>query len=60
VFRIKPFWISSAEFSGPVEQARHALCEAPDQGHGHAMVARAGRPVQGRYAPAMPVACGNP
>jgi hypothetical protein len=31
-----------------------------EQVPGHVMVARMGRPVQGRFAPAQPVAFGNP
>jgi hypothetical protein len=56
VFRVKPFFIAEDEFQGPGKRATIVIRDAP----GHAMIARVCRPVQGRFAPAMPVAFGNP
>jgi hypothetical protein len=56
VFGVKPFFIAGDEFLGPGKRAMIIIRDAP----GHFMVARMGRPVQGRFAPATPVAFGNP
>jgi hypothetical protein len=56
VFRVKRIFVLGGNF---IDGAVWTMCR-DEQVPGHAMVARACRPVQGRFAPAQPVACGNP
>jgi hypothetical protein len=56
VSAVKLFFISWREFCPLNDQARIPGLKVP----GHAMIAWMRRPVQGRCAPAAPVARGNP